>query len=456
VKEGCERYRQELAALRLGEAPELPAGELESHLAKCAECRAARDESARLFELLDDFQPEPAADGARRLRLAISTGKYLRGPSAPARRRAVSLPLAAAAAAAAFLVALWLGSQIEWDADPVRKDEKTVAVLTAAHGLQVDGAGTAPRAGDPLVVGKVLRLADDGHASLVLHRGARVELAGGSVFRVPADDVFYLQSGRLLAVVRKGGRPFRVRTPLAEVTTLGTRFTVDVRAGATKVTVIEGRVRFAHTGPGDGSVEVAGRQTSTVLAGAGPTRPGPAGAEDLAWRPPPGKPRLRLVLNLDRSRVLAGESITARLTLTNESKRRLNVDGTGRGRSSYFLRVEDPAGRRSHFCPTVLSARVDGVKTRAPLVGLPAGGRYELEMDLGGFARRPGEYRVTAVYLESAASASTGWSGAVESGEQKLKVEAPAGKRQRDLEETRKEIRELKRLIDGPKAKVAE
>ncbi len=448
MNQSCEKYREELAALRCGESGVLPADELDAHFSECDDCRAAHDEGGRLFELLDSFQPDPAPEGAARLRLAIATGKYRPGRTESAPRRLIPLPLAALVAAAAFFAALWLGSAIDWKSDSTTED-RTVAVLTGADGLETGGKST-PRPGDPLKAGVHLSVAEDGRASLILHRGARVELAGGSRFELRAADSLYLESGRLLAVVRKAGKPFIVRTPHAEVLTLGTRFTVDAGVESTKVTVGEGRVRFTHLGPGNGSVEVAGRQTSTVLAGAKPSSPAAASAGDLAWTGAPRRRQLEIGLTLDAPRVQSGKPVIARLRLTNRSKSALSVDGSGRGRSSYFVRIDDPAGRRSHFAAAVLKARVDGMRTRAPLVRLRAGGTYELEIDLSAFLNRPGTYRVAAVYLESAATATTDWSGALESGEQVLLVTPAPKKGARVREEMLKETESFRRLIDGP------
>ncbi len=421
MKPECERYRQELTALRRGEEAEIPAAELGAHLEACEECRGARQQGDRLFALLDELQPAPAGNGPERLRLAISTGKYRSGPAAGARRWRISLPAAVFAAAAAFLAALWLGAEIDWDGPT---PPKLVAVLTSMQGAESPD-GKALRPGDVLTAGTRLRLGPDGRARLVLHRGAEVELAGGSVVELLAEDRLRLEKGKLLAVVRKGGTPFTVSTPQAEVTTLGTRFVVDAGQGATHLAVIEGRVRFTHTGPGDGSVEVGGRQASTVLAGSAPSRPAPASLDDLAWTLSGRRPQLKLELVPARDAIRPGERLSVRLRLVNHAKTGLSVDGTGRGRSSYFVRVEDPAGQRSHFSPTVLSARVDGMRTKAPVVRLNAGGAYELELNLGRFAKRPGEYLLTAIYLESAASASTDWSGALVSGTCKITVKAP-------------------------------
>ncbi|MHC4914038.1 MAG: FecR domain-containing protein, partial [Planctomycetota bacterium] len=367
----CDTYRAELSAARRGEETDLSAAELQAHLEACPECRRAEESVPRLFALLDEYQPDPAPEGLGRLRLAISTGKYRSGNAPAARGRVVSLPVAAAAAAAAFLAALWIGTSLDGDGDRGTVASGPAAVLTAVEGGSVVSGDTgAPRPGRALTAGTRIRLSESGSARMVLNRGAEVDLAGGSVFEVRAGDRLYLQKGRLLAVVRKGGEPFAVRTPQAEVLTLGTRFLVEVSGKGTRVSVAEGRVRFTHTGPGDGSVDVGGRQTSTVAAGSAPSAPTPASAEDLAWSAPAVRPRLDLELVPARSELRLGERVLARLLLTNRSAAAVSVDGTGRGRSSYFVRVEDAAGRRSHFSPMVRVARVGGVRTVSPVVEL--------------------------------------------------------------------------------------
>jgi ferric-dicitrate binding protein FerR (iron transport regulator) len=451
VNADCERYRAELAAARRGEETDVPAAELEAHLQSCPECRRAEEIVPRLFALLDEFQPDPAADGLGRLRLAISTGRYRSGNAPAGRGRVVSLPVAVAATAAAFLAALWIGTSLERDPGGEPGERGPAAVLTAVEGGSLaNGAPGAARPGRVLTPGTRIKLSESGSARMVLNRGAEVDMAGGSVFEVRAGDRLFLEEGRLLAVVRKGGEPFVVKTPQAEVLTLGTRFLVEVSGKTTRVSVAEGRVKFTHTGPGDGSVEVGGRQTSTVTGGGAPSSPLPASAEDLAWTAPAVRPRLDLELVPARAELRLGERAVARLRLTNRSGQAVIVDGTGRGRSSYFVRVEDAGGRRTYFSPAVKVARVDGVRTVSPVVELKPGAAYELEMDLGLLGERPGEYRVTAVYLESAASAVTDWSGALESAAARMVIRARPGSggKGKGIEETVREIEEIRRLLE--------
>jgi hypothetical protein len=453
VKPGCERYRIELTALRRGEEPELAASELEEHLAGCEECRLAGRRGGQLFALLDSLQPEPRAGGAQRLRLAISTGRYTTGTAGHA-RRAVPLPLAAAIAAAAFLAALYLGSKLEFGRGPSPAPE--VAVLTAARGVGPgEGRAGARETGSALAPGSRLVVASDGRAALVMARGARLELWGGSAAEVLAGDRLRLERGMLLAAVAKGATPFTVVTPAAEVRTLGTRFIVEVRAGGTRVTVLEGRVRLASTGAAAGGLELAALQTSEVAAGAAPSAPRPASAGELAWGPVPRRRHLELELRLGGRHFAIGRRVPAGLRLVNRSSAALRVDGVGRGRSSYFVRVEDPDGRIAHFAPAVTSARVNGVRSVAPVVEIPAGGCYELELDLGAFAERPGLYRLSAVYLEAVASESTDWSGALESAPREVSVEAPPASPKEKAEALR-EIERIRQLIELSGGRAAE
>jgi len=432
VKADCELYRREMAALRRGEETALPEADLRAHLETCADCRRAEEDVPRLFALLDQFQPLPAPDGLERLKLRV-VAERCRASAAPAGRgRAIPLPVAVAAAAAAFLAALWLGSLIDWDGKT--EAGRPAAVITWLDGEarvpEVEGVrGVRPRAGQGLAPGTVLVLGPTGRARLVFERGAQVELAPGSVVRVEADDALRLENGRLLASVSKRAAPFRVRTADAEVTTLGTRFIVEVRKGSTRVTVIEGRVNFSSNGVRpDQGVQVAAGKVSTVLAGRAPAAPTAARPQDLAWLLAPARPRLELELVPARTEVRSGEGLAARLRLVNRSGRAVQVDGARRAVSSYFLRVEDAAGGRSHFWPTVLAARVDGESSRAAVVQLAAGGVYELDLHLGSFAERPGEYRLTAIYFESS-KAPSGWLGVVESRARKIVIKAPPARK---------------------------
>jgi ferric-dicitrate binding protein FerR (iron transport regulator) len=422
---GCERFRGDLAALRRGEEPELPRTELSGHLNSCAECRAAQRLADRLDALLDEYAPRPAPEVLARLRRSVAAAALRPSPGTHPRRlvpAGAAAVLAVLAAAAAFLLAAWLPGR-----GPRRTEQKpsaTAGVFTEGVGLECDTPGAAlPVPGQPLAAGQRLRVAGDGRVCLVLHRGAQLELAGGSAFEIVNESAIRLERGRVLALVSKGGTPFRVHTAEAEVLTLGTRFTVLAETGLTSLAVTEGRVRFSGSRPGNGSVEVAAGEFSSTAGGA-PQQPRGAGPDELAWAAFRDGPRLDLELLPARAVLERGDRAAATLRLTNRGGAPVTVDGTGLSRPGYFIRTEDPAGRRSHFAPLVTAARCDGERTGAPQVRLRSGGVLDLDLDLGRLDL-PGQWGFTAVYLESAASASTDWSGARQSAPVRVTVRAP-------------------------------
>ena len=138
-------------------------------------------------------------------------------------------------------------------------------------------------------------------ATATLPDGSTVELNGGSriAYRrgfaalpfVPAEQRRVRLDGEAFFSVTPGGRPFRVVTPSARITALGTQFTVEtLRAGGdttTQVTVREGRVRVTAAGPPTGAVTLAerGAQSRVVGPAARPTSPTTVPLDYVeAWR----------------------------------------------------------------------------------------------------------------------------------------------------------------------------
>lgn len=395
----CARVRQELAASRLGEPPGLSAEELRAHLESCAECRRAEAQAAALERLFEAHAPALPEDGLARLRAATgSEAAAVRGRRAPRPRPRLAIGLAAAAATAVMAAFLYY-------ADLRGKRPEPVGVVTLAEGRVTLGVAGAPAdPGREIAPGCELVTGLDGRAELSTRQGALLALGGNGSVRLAAGNEVFLDRGRLLVQARKDAAGFRVRTPDAEVQTLGTRFSVETAAGVTRVTVLEGRVRFRSLARGDGAVEVAAGRTSAVLAGSAPLAPEPLHARGEPWSAsrPAAVPTPELSLRLARGEVLPGQRLTAVLAVTNASDRPLQVDGWGRAMPGYFLRLTDPAGRTSYFRPSVLAARLAGEPDNPVAVRLPPGVAYELELDLGGVAERaPGEYGLTAIYFGS-------------------------------------------------------
>lgn len=125
--------------------------------------------------------------------------------------------------------------------------------------------------------------------TLALADGSTVELAAGARVMVPsgADDARQarLLAGRaLFRVVRDEGAPFRVRTPNAEVTVLGTTFAVEATDVRTEVVLASGAVALAPRAKAGAAVRLAPGERAEVLALDPPSAPERAdvGAA-LAW-----------------------------------------------------------------------------------------------------------------------------------------------------------------------------
>jgi FecR protein len=415
VKPDCEIYRQELVALKMGEAADMDKDLLAQHLQSCDECSLAETTVSVLFELIDENQPALPAGGSELLRKAVTT----QAPTALLHGMSLRNRLVAAAA----IVMMTAAAFWTFKASPGDKPQAVnVAVLSAIRG-QLPPANNQSQlvAGDVLRAGTRICLAPNGRVRIVMHRGAMIELSGGSVLKILSSDLILLEQGKVLAAVRKGATSFRVRTKLAEVRTLGTQFIVETDSDRTRVAVREGRVEFSSLAAGNGKVEVGQGQISSV-AGAGPSlSPSVAKAGDLLWDVLP--PRVfQMSLTLGQKQIDPGQVLTARLTLVNTSGRGLDVDGSGRGRSSYFIRVLDPHGRESHFVPAVTGLVLGGQRLEDPVVHLKSGESCQLELNLSGFAVLPGVYTITAVYLENAVPQTVGWHGVTESDQQKFIV----------------------------------
>lgn len=131
--------------------------------------------------------------------------------------------------------------------------------------------------------------------------GSTVELNGGSTlsYRRGFDSVPFMSvgtrrvqlEGEAFFSVRPGDRPFVVTTPNAEVTVLGTKFTVetfsDAGPVATQVTLRSGRLQFAASGQPGRAVTLDERGSRSQLSGVS-ERPAAPEQADLeyaeAWR----------------------------------------------------------------------------------------------------------------------------------------------------------------------------
>ena len=126
--------------------------------------------------------------------------------------------------------------------------------------------------------------------TLAFADGSTVELARGARIMVPEGGAEDGREARLLAgqalfrVVRNEAEPFEVTTPNAEVTVLGTTFSVEATDVRTQVVLASGAVTLAPRATPDAAVRLAPGERAEVLALDAPSAPVPAdlGAA-LAW-----------------------------------------------------------------------------------------------------------------------------------------------------------------------------
>ncbi|HOX07391.1 MAG TPA: FecR domain-containing protein [Planctomycetota bacterium] len=428
MDESCRRFREELAALRHGEESSVDAAELREHLAGCPECRRAEDQAALVAELLRACQPPLPPGGFDRLSAAVAAlAEESRGGEARPAGRKPALPLGvfvAVAAAAAVLIAFWIGFGLSGGRDGGgREHARPVArVLDArgASGLSDDGT---------VVPGQSLGTGPGGSLSLRTERGARLELAGDGLIKILAPDVVELTRGCLVAAVEKGADPFRVVTPDAEVRTLGTRFSVRIDSSGTQVTVIDGRVLFR--GSSGAGIEVAAGQTAQVAAGgAAPGMPRAASPGDLGQLLPVPAPAVDMSLTAVRSEAAPGAALSARLELVNRSGGVLTLENSARPMPSFFLKVADAAGRSSFACPLITAVTVDGRPADQGTIVMQPDSVCRLELDLGTPLESPGEYRLAVIFFGSLRSGAGAWSGSLESRTATVRIkaqEAPRG-----------------------------
>ncbi len=153
--------------------------------------------------------------------------------------------------AALVMLALWLSGFGRQTGEPM---------LTQIEGsglaLERDGQAMQVREGVRLQAGDRLRTAEAGTVSITFApEKTRLRLQPGTDLTIGTfshGKRFALHFGKLEASVARQ-RPFRpmiVKTPQAEARVLGTKFTLMVSANATRLEVIEGKVRFTRSSDG--------------------------------------------------------------------------------------------------------------------------------------------------------------------------------------------------------------
>jgi hypothetical protein len=155
--------------------------------------------------------------------------------------------LAAAGGVCLALLGLWFYFQ-----------SRPAARFTGLEGqvaVERQGKAVLVTAGQALLPQDVIRVAKESGAVLAWkNEGTRIALAGESEFQLLGQArprTFALQRGKLQAMVapQRGGHRLTVRTPQAEASVMGTRFSLEVTATATRLVVSQGAVALRKANP---------------------------------------------------------------------------------------------------------------------------------------------------------------------------------------------------------------
>ena len=132
-------------------------------------------------------------------------------------------------------------------------------------------------------------VAADDLQAVTLPDGSTVHLAAGARLMVPeraadARRARLLGGEALFRIVRNPAEPFEVTTPNADVTVLGTTFSVEATDVETEVVLVSGAVTLAPRATPDEAVRLEPGERSRVLALDAPSAPEPVHVGDaLAW-----------------------------------------------------------------------------------------------------------------------------------------------------------------------------
>ncbi len=132
-------------------------------------------------------------------------------------------------------------------------------------------------------------LVADGARTVTFADGSTAALADGARLAVPGDGIEDQRQARLIGgralfrIERDPADPFEVTTTNAEVTVLGTTFTVEATDVQTEVVLVSGAVALAPRAMPEAAVTLAPGERSAVLALDAPSAPEPADLRALDW-----------------------------------------------------------------------------------------------------------------------------------------------------------------------------
>lgn len=228
-----------------------------------------RDDSDRIERLLRLAASRSPVPEDRFERVEIATADRWRRAVARRRRRRLATWVGGGlAAAASVLLVLSVGPrEVERTAVAPVELAPEVATLERSTGVVRRGAPyeVALRAGEPVRVGEVVSTSEAGRAALRLASGHSIRLDVGTRVRFGAAGELTLDRGALYVDSGPAGGDERgviVRTPLGQVTEMGTQFEVRLAGDGVRVRVREGAVVVARS---DETFDAAAGGELTVL-----------------------------------------------------------------------------------------------------------------------------------------------------------------------------------------------
>jgi ferric-dicitrate binding protein FerR (iron transport regulator) len=251
----CDDARRQLDAWHDGSLDAGTRDAVDAHLASCPDCQAAAGDVARLdSDLRRAFSPRRDAATAVAERVLANLGPVM--PRTTWTRSAV---LAVAAAAAGFLLAVAIfrpweqsrsrepgGTLVE--VPPARRDVADggtiqLAIATGAVECQPGKSWEAVATGGSVPLGCAVRTQPGARCEFRSPDGSEVRLNGGTevVFKSPRQ--VQLVRGQVWSTVAAAETPYRVESPVATVTALGTQFDLLHDDKQSRLTVVSGKTR---------------------------------------------------------------------------------------------------------------------------------------------------------------------------------------------------------------------
>jgi ferric-dicitrate binding protein FerR (iron transport regulator) len=248
----CDDARRQLDAWHDGSLDAGVRDALDAHLASCPECQAAAADVARIdAELRRAFAPRRDAATAVAERVLANIV-----PISPRSTGPRSVALAVAAAAAGFLLAVaifrpWQKpalQPIESPRDfakspPIETPPVQLAIATGAVECDSGKSWQAVATGGSVPLGCAVRTQPGVRCEFRSPDGSEVRLNGGTEVIFQSPRKVRLVRGQVWSTVAEAAEPYRVESPVATVTALGTQFDLLHDDKLTRLTVVSGRTR---------------------------------------------------------------------------------------------------------------------------------------------------------------------------------------------------------------------